>query len=246
MGARWSAARRAVLFGIAAAALLAAGPVRAQEQLRRFTQDYWDVNRSNRIVYVPVGFHFSGPPTGKQQYDVSVATWYLQPLGVRSVRPDKVLDKGEYSLDQLELVGADTARPSVSVVITRRPAPPEGTPPPAIDVVHPNGISARPALATVEPVDGGVRYSFMVSPPLWGFSSPNNVKERGTLRYEVRLLSGRDTKLPNYLTRAPTFGGLDTETRMSLPPPQLPYVERVAGRRIEYRSGNVVQDTKKR
>lgn len=247
MRAPSTAARRAAFLAIAATAVITAGPARAQDAgSRRFTQDYWDTNRSNRIVYVPIGFHFNGPPTGKQLYDVSAATWYLQPLGARGVRPDRVLDKGDYTLDQFELVGGDTARPSVSVVITRRPAPPEGTPPPQIDVVHPNGISARPALATVEPVAGGVRYSFMVSPPLWGFSSRVGGKNTDPLRYELRLLSGRDVKLPDYITRAPTFSGFDPETRMSQPPPQLPYVERVAGRRIEYRSGQVVSDSKKR
>jgi len=223
-----------------------ASPAGAQELAqRRFTQNPTDPSFNERQVYVPVNLAFTTRPSS-QPYTLSVATWYLQPLGAKDVRPDKTLDSAAYSLDQIELLNGAGSQRQVRVVITRRPAPPEGTAPPDLDLVHPSGISAPRAAATIEPVQGGVRYTFVVVPPMWGYSSrTSNVRAGDTPQYEVRLLTARTVSPPPSMVRAPTFSGYDAQTKSSLPPPQLPYIERVAGKRQEFRNGQVTKDPKK-
>jgi hypothetical protein len=239
---------RSIAAGWAAALVVAAAaavPARAQDgPLRRF---YWDVNRSNREVYVPLVWAFPGRRPADMPYSVSVASWFRQPLGARDVRASTVLDKARYTLDEFSLMDANSPRARVAVVITRTPALPEGTEPPRLDLVHPSGISAPHVPADMESVPGGTRFTFITTPPLWNYTAGNsNVDPKDVQRYEVRLLTAREeVRRPRSITRAPTFGGFDIETRMSLPPPRLPREERVAGRRIEYRSGKVVTDTKK-
>jgi len=223
-----------------------ASPAGAQELAqRRFTQNPNDSSFNERLIYVPVNLAFTTRPSS-QPYTLSVATWYRQPLGAKEIRADKTLDSGEYSLDQIELLNGSGSQRQVRVVITRRPAPPEGTAPPDLDLVHPSGISAPRATAAIEPVQGGVRYTFVVTPPMWGYSSRNsNVRGSDTPQYEVRLLSSRMVSPPPSMVRAPTFSGYDAQTKSMLPPPQLPYIERVAGKRQEFRSGQPSKDSKK-
>lgn len=239
---------------VAAAALIAAGagPARAQvSPYRRFTQnDVMDTNRNNRIVYLPVvmGVGFSGPRPGSQGYDVAAASWYLQPLGNPAARPDKVLDKGTYTLETFEAfrpAGAKDAQ--IRVVVTRRPAPPEGAAPPEIHLVDPRSYITARGPATVETLPDGVRYTATITPPAFGF----DVREAaGRLasdnRFQVLLMSARDVKLPRAIARAPTFGGAEQWETLSRSGPQLPLVERVAGKRIEYRSGQVIEESKDR
>jgi hypothetical protein len=238
----FSAARAAALLVLAA---VIGSPAGAQELAqRRFTQSPTDPSFNERLIYVPVNLAFSGRPAA-QPYTLSVATWYVQPLGAKDVRPDKTLDDAAYTLDQIELLNGSGSHPQVRVVISRRPAPPEGAAP-QLDLVHPSGISAQRVTATTEPIQGGIRYTFVVTPPLWGITSRNsNIRTGGdTPRYEVRLLTARDVRPPASVVRAPTFSGYNASAKDSLPPPQLPYIERVAGKRQEFRNGKVTKSPK--
>lgn len=242
--------RRELLAAAALATLLGTGAsaqVNNTGPYRRFTDDVGDVNRSNRIVYVPLGWAFSGARPARLPHDVSSATWYLQPLGSQGARPDKVLDKAEYTLERFEVMkGQNGSASMIRVVITRTGGAPE--PAPELRLVHPETqISAR-ADAQIEPIPGGSRYTFLVRPPHFGLTSGPQAPD--TNRYEIRFMASREVTPRTSVARSkPTFGGEDARLRALSPPPQLPAAERVAGRRIEYRSprgaGAVVEDTER-
>lgn len=236
------------LFGLAAA-LCVAGAIPAHAQsgqgaLRRFTEHPTDTNRNNRVAYVPLGWSFSGQRPGSLPYDVSVATWYQLPIHTTHVKPDKVLDSGTYRVERFDVVGS---RPGESaqlrVVITRQPAPPVDAAPPRIQIVHGRtGISSL-AFASAEALPDGVRYTFVAEPPQLNLAM--NGGRPDTDRYEVRLMPAREVSLPQNIARAPTFGGEDIQTRQAMAPPRLPREERVAGKRIEYRNGKVIERRKR-
>jgi hypothetical protein len=213
-----------------------AGAASAQEYAyRHFDQPVTDTNRSNRIVYVPLGWAFPGARPPQQPYDVSVATWYR---GTPGARADNVLDKGEYVLERFE----NGARPGMLRVVIRRTGPAVQDLPELRVVDRDSALTTR-AKARVERDGAGVRYVFDVPSPLIT-SQPRGDQRPG---YELRLMTARpDVRLPDYIVRKPTFSGMDLDERRALPPPQLPYAERVAGKRIEYRSprsaGRVVED----
>lgn len=233
----------------AAVGLAAAVAAPAQAQVggyRRFTTEPGDTNRSNKIVYVPVARAFSGSRPTQQPYDVAVASWYVEPLGSRNDRPDNKLDDAEYVLETFEAVKAEGERlPTMRVVVTRRPAPPEGTAPPELTVLHRKTLISSRGMARVEPIADGVRYTFTLKPPLAEFgpaalSTPSGASPR----YELSLFPAREVRLPRHITKAPTFsGGEDPETRMLTTPraPRLPEAERVAGKRFEFRNNRVVE-----
>lgn len=234
--------------GVAAAALCLIASSAAQAQqgqgaLRRFTELPTDTNRSNRVNYVPLGWSFSEDRPGKLPYDVSVASWYRLPIFTTNVKPDKVLDKGTYQLERFDAVGTEPGgTPRFRVVITRRPAPPEGTAP-RLQLLHGRtGISSL-AFAAMEALPDGVRYTFLAEPPQLNLTANRSVPD--TDRYEVRLMPARDVTLPRNIVRAPTFGGEDLGTRQAMAPPRLPREERVAGKRIEYRKGRVTEGPKR-
>jgi hypothetical protein len=218
------------------ASTVLAGAAGAQEYAyRRFDQPPTDTNRSNRIVYVPLGWAFSGSRPPQQPYDVSVATWYQATPGARA---DNVLDNGNYVLEQF----ANGSRPGMLRVVIRRSGPAVQDLP-ELRVVDRDSLLTTRAQAQVERNGAGVRYVFDVPSPLIT-SQPQGDRRPG---YELRLMTARpDVRLPSYIVRKPTFSGMDPELRRTLPPPQLPYAERVAGKRIEYRSprsaGRVVED----
>lgn len=247
---RQSWVRRALVgLGVATVAAVAA-PAHAQEGgLRPFTTQPTEINRSDRVVYVPLASKFPGPRPGNIEYGVAAAAWYQQPLGARNVKPDDVLDKGEYTLERFEMAtpGAVSSRPLVRVVITRRSGAAPGANLPLLEVVDAEtGISAQRVSPSVEALGQGVRFSYVTMLPLWGVASlrPGAAKGEGR-RYGLRFLPERGVELPRYFTLAPTFGGADLETRMNQGPPKLPVEERVAGKRIEYRSGKVIENPKK-
>jgi hypothetical protein len=233
---------RWTLLATAVAAAAVAAPAGAQQvgADRHFTHIVTDTNRSDRIIYAPIGMAFSGPRPGSQPYDVSAATWYRQPLGSQNVKPDKNLEKAQYTLESFDAV-KDQGLNQIRVVITRRPAPPEGTEAPRIAVVHPDSAISSTAFPKTEMLADGVRYTYMVMPPNLGFASRRD--QITSDRYEIRFQPARDVHIPRYITKAPTFGGEDHEARdMAAPPPSLPRTERVAGKRLEYRRGRVVGD----
>jgi hypothetical protein len=224
----------------AAASILLAVAASADEYAyRHFEQPLTDTNRSNRIIYAPVGMAFSGPRPARQPFDVSVATWYQQSVGSRGARPDNVLDSGEYVLERFEQVpGTGMLR----VVISRRGEPVQDAP--ELRVVDPVSALTTRAEATTERTADGVRYIFTTRPPRIVSVPRSEVGERG--RYELRLMTARHVKLPAYLVRKPTFSGESVRDRMAEAPPRLPYQERVAGKRIEYRgprsAGRIVDE----
>lgn len=207
--------------------------------LRRFTEHPTESNRPNRIVYAPLAWAFPGSAPPNMVRDVSVASWYRVSLNVSNRRPDKVLDDNRYTLERFALIGTgEGERPQFRVVVTQRPAPPIGSAAPRLSVVHPNQISSV-ALGTADRLADGVRYTFTVEPPLAGFRPTRQLPAAG--EYSVRLMPARDVSYPVALRRAPTFAGVDVETRMATPPPRLPRAERVAGKRLEYRRGRVLE-----
>jgi len=240
---RWPVIAGAVI------ALGAAGVVNAEDgPYRRFTRPQIDTNRNNRMVYVPVVSAFSEPRPADMPFDVASAAWYSQPLGSRGVKPDKVLDRDTYHLERF-----DTARSGDStvfeVVITRSPAPPADWDVPLLRVVETNSSISSAATPTTTPMSGGVRYRFLVRPPLQGLTPTSNGANRsGAERYQLAFLPARGVKEPPALRRAATFDGASVETRMQQGPPQLTVAERVAGKRLEFRSarsaGQVVFDQK--
>jgi hypothetical protein len=222
-----------------AIAAVVAGPARAQGSqdgnIRRFTSEPMDTNRSERIIYVPVGWKFAGPKPGRMPYDVSTATWYAQPIGSRGVLPNKVLDKADYRLESFDMT--DDAR--VRVVMTRRATDGADMGAPQIQVTNTDTHITVHGYPQVERTAEGVRYTYVAPAPEIGFVPRRAASTSGNAeRYELRFLPEREVKLPASVARKPTFGGDDIETRMSRSLPQLPAVERVAGRRIEYRKGD--------
>jgi hypothetical protein len=213
------------VMGTAALAQDPAGPP------RRFTEYPIDPNRNNKVVYVPLGWAFPGPRPAQQPYDVSTATWYAEPLGIRGEKPDKVLDGAHYTLEEFSAPKPIRGEPAmIRVVISRRGGPAESVPELQIMSTQSN-ITVR-AEPTMESISGGTRYTFIAMPPEFGFGSSGQAD-----RYEIRFMSSRpNQKLPAGLVRRPTFGGEEPELRALQPPPQLPRTERVAGKRLEYRS----------
>lgn len=233
MGRLWIAAALAALLGTAARAQI--------DPYRRFTRDPLDVNRSNQIVYVPLGWAFPGPRPPHQPYSVAVASWFAVAPGSGQAPADRALDDGRYVLQRFERIQSGRRRGWLRGEIVRRPAPPAEAAPPRVEVVHRGTLLTARTLATAEPLPDGVRYRFEVPSPEQGFAGP----EPGGAGYEVRLLPAREVRPPAEIVRKPTFGGGDEWARLMPPPPQLPVAERVAGRRIEYRSprsaGQVVE-----
>jgi hypothetical protein len=221
-----------------------AAPACAQENLRRFTEYPLETNHPERLVYVPLGWAFPGRRPAEQPYDVSAATWYLQPLGSAGVKPSKVLGRDEYVLERFGPAAREGASPAAfRVVITRRPAPAATTDLPRLEVVHPRTRISAIAFPSVEPVAGGVRYTYTVTPPYYALFTEATVPDAE--RFEIRFMPARGVQVPKYITRAPTFGGMDRQTLAQMPPPRLTVAERVAGKRIEYRTGKVI-DTRER
>ena len=224
---------------LAAATLLLGtiGGARAEDgPYRHFTRPAIDPNRNDRIIYVPVALGYTEGPRPGMPHDVSAATWYLEPLGSREAKPDKVLDDARYVLERFETVRVG-GRPMLEVVITRYPAPAAGTDVPLLRVVEPESNISAAATATVSAIPGGVRYRFLVEPPLRNFApegDPGMVP--ATDRYSLLFMPARDVKYPAAMRQLGTFAGASVETRMQQGPPQLPVQERVAGKRLEFRN----------
>lgn len=231
------------ILAAATVVLAAAVPARAQSPYRHFEQPYWDTNRSDRIVYYPLARAFSGPKPGAQPYSVAQASWFEQRLGARDVRPNHVLDGAAYQLDEFTTLNQRGTH-TLQVVITRHGgATDEGVP--QLRLTHgPSRISVT-ALPRVTQLTDGVRYTYTITPPSFGFGSDVDAQDNQAPRYQLDLLAERNLKTPDYVAKAPTFGGQDWKDRSDAPPPQLPLQERVAGRRIEYRSGRVISDKSK-
>lgn len=236
---------RRVLIAAAALAWMVAGAAEAQHttgSFRRFTTDPGDTNRSNKIIYVPIGMALPGQRPAQGQYEWSTATWFLQPLGSAGVRPDKKLGDAEYVLERFESVKGAPGQPGrLRVVITRRGGGSE--PAPELRVTDPQTHITSRAQARVTPIPGGSRYEFLVQPPLAGLFPGGQTPARD--RYELQFMSSTRTSPPPALARRPTFGGEDPELRALAGPPRLPKAERVAGKRLEFRSarsGGVVTD----
>src|SRR5438128_865752 len=101
MRGEFSATRAAASILLAA---LIGSPAAAQDAAqRRFTQNPTDPSRAEREIYVPLAMKATGSRPPSQPYTVAAATWYQQRPGARDVRPDRRLDKGEYTLEQMEL-----------------------------------------------------------------------------------------------------------------------------------------------
>jgi hypothetical protein len=224
--------------GLAGAiAVAAAAPALADVggPFRRFTANPLEVNRNERMVYVPLARAFTDAQPPGMPYHVAAATWRAQPLGSAGAAPDQILDPAGYVLESFRVLEAPGI-PRREVVITRRPGFP-GEAPPMIDVLHPeNFISARATPERIEPAAGGMRYTFVVVPPLVPAPpAPDETRPRAN-RYTLRLLPAYEVRQPPHMVRAPTFGGAGRVWKEHMAPPRLPVTERVAGRRMEYRS----------
>ncbi len=223
-----------------AGALLAgglAGPAEADEGdgQRRFTASPTDTNRSYRMVYVPVFSSYPGVRPATQPHDAASAAWFQLPLGATQSKPSQIRTKDGYLMESFDRVRTAGEGEMLRVVVTRTPGPPAGAGLPQIGVVHPESqISAR-AFPAAEAIPGGVRYTFMVRPPHYGFITDPAASTGPSLRYEVRFLPAEEVRPPSILTRAPGFGGPSIQERLSEGPPRIPTMERVAGRRQEYR-----------
>ena len=219
--------------GILAAAVASAAT--AQDgPYRRFTKQPIDPNRNDRVTYVPFGRVLTEERPATRPYDVSAATWYLQPLGARGVRASDTLEKAEYRLESFDATGGNSRNGGLlRVVITRSPAPPTDSVAPQLRVVHPDSLISSTATAKVETVPNGARYTFLVRPPHLGGTDAAAMP--ATARFELQFRPARDVKLPSYLTRQPGFGGADLETRMQSGPPGRRVEESVAGKRMEFR-----------
>lgn len=229
---RWAFALAVVLAAPAAAQV---GPY------RRFTEPAIDPNRNNRIIYAPVFSSFSERKPPQRPHDVASASWYLRHPGERDAVPDSVRDDGSYRLERFEgvrLPGESVDR--LRVTIIRRPAPPPGLP--QIRVIHRDSALTSLGFPTVESIPGGVRYTFLVMSPHVTAALPDaRLGTPGVDSFDLRFMPAHEVRLPPHLVRAPTFSGAEPEVRQVMPPPRLPYLERVAGKRIEYRSGRVIQ-----
>lgn len=225
-----------ILIAAAAMAVGTAAPAGAQDaRYRRFTDSISDTNRSDRIVYVPLGWAFPGPRPATMPHDVSAAAWYRQPLGTRGARPDSVLDDAEFRLESFETTGAGPAPGrTFRVVVVRRPAVSEGTAAPLLRVVDSDSQIGSAALGAAEPVPGGTRFTFTLRPPHYGLARSGKLPDSD--RFELLFMPARGVKKPEYITLKPTFGGDNPRDRMNLPPPRPPLVERVAGKREEVRN----------
>ena len=100
-------------------------------------------------------------------------------------------------------------------------------------------------LPATETLADGVRYTYRITPPPFGFFPTGDFRTAAQNRYEIRFMTARDVRPPASIARLPTFGGEDNSIRSASPPPRLPAAERVAGKRIEYRNGKVVEDKRK-
>ncbi|MFN3649633.1 MAG: hypothetical protein ACK47B_08625 [Armatimonadota bacterium] len=237
---------------LAAAALaLSALPAAAQEgNLRRFTDTPSDTNRSNRIIYVPLGWSFPEARPPRMGYNVASAAWHQVRLGEAGVRPDQTLDKSEYSLERFEEVAN---RPGiVRIVIERRPVE-GGQPiatadaPPQLGLVERDTLISTQALPQVDRVGNGVRYTYTMPLPEVALLGQKATLPADTSRaYELRLKPAEEVQLPRYITRAPTFGGEDPQTRALMPPPTTTVNERVAGQRQETRGERDRKERKNR
>jgi hypothetical protein len=238
---RWAA------FAASAIALAAACGASAEDgPYRHFTRPAIDTNRNDRIIYAPVATAYPGARPGELPHDVSVATWYALASG-QTAKPDKVLDNGRYVLERFETI-RNGAEPALEVVISRYPAPTGGDVP-LLRVVDRDSNISSAATPISSAIPGGVRYRFQVRPPLHDFAAMSNPgSRREAQQYMLRFLPARPVAQPAAMRRAGTFGGASTETVMSQGPPQLTVAERVAGKRLEFRSakapGVVVYDAK--
>lgn len=228
---RWSA------IAIMAITIASAGGAHAQQDpFRQYTRQPIDPNENNKIIYAPVVSHFPGERPADQPFDRAAASWFRGTLGSREARPDRVRDRGRYVLDQFETTGAEGAR-MLEVVITRFPALPAEDPAPQLRITDPSSNISASAFATATPVAGGMQYRFLVRPPLLGFApdaDPKNLP--ASSQYSLSFFPVGGVPIPPGLRRAATFGGVGVAARMDQGPPQLPVAERVAGRRLEFRS----------
>jgi hypothetical protein len=225
----------------AAAILGGAVPASAQDgNFRRFTQNpLLDPSRNERMVYVPFAMKASGPRPGAQPYDVASAVWLRKPLGAAASRPDLAAGEGEYTLESVSRFEEGGA-PKLRVVVLRRGGGGDvGTP--QLRVSEARSQLTSIAYAEPQPGPGGTRYVFTLLAP-----TPLTPGARQSGEYDIGFRPEGEVKPPRFTRRAPTFGGDDAYTRMGRSGPQLPLAERVAGRRIEYRTGRVVDTTRER
>jgi len=222
---------------LAAAALAVSVISPASAQIgpyRRFTQDDpSDINRNNRIGYVPVLRTFTGRRTGDGSYLLPSASWFQEASGSHDRKPDMVRDNARYTLEAFEPIQGDAAG-RMRVVITRSPAPPADSQPPLLQLVETRSRVTTRATPEVEAMADGVRYTFTVSPFQVGVVSERSKPQR----YQVDFVPEKGVSRPDYIAMWPTFGGATWWERATQGPPRLPYAERVAGKRIEYRSAS--------
>ena len=219
-------------------ALTAASPAHAQDgNYRHFTRNpIDDVNGSDRIIYAPVVSHFPGARPGEMPYNYPVASWGGQFFGSRNVSPVVTSDHGKYQLEVFQL-DQSTKNPILHVSIVRRPIPPEGEAPPQLRVIDNHSSISTSAFASVERLPDGLRYQFTVAPPLFDIDNLRSAEVlAGVRNFQLDLFPARDVERPKYIAGAPGFGGLDPLSRAAQPRPSLPSAERVAGKRLEYRS----------
>src|SRR4051812_3963571 len=79
----------------------------ADGPLRRFPAGVGDVNRSERVAYLPILWKFPGPPPGRISHSTPAATWHQAGPASRGVQPDLTFDGGKYTLERLEILPAE-------------------------------------------------------------------------------------------------------------------------------------------
>src|SRR3569833_1785150 len=196
---------RVSLIGIAGAMLLAA-PVAAQQpdgNTRHFYQNpFYESNGNGRIIYAPLVASHSGAARAGQPYSYPVADWAQIQPGARDRGPDSKIDNGTYRLERFDATHQGSS-PVFHVVMTRRPAPPEGTAAPELRVLDQQSQISTVALGSVQTIDGGVQYTFLVRPPLLRLASATEGGNRATPgTYVLRLAPARDILRPHYFAGA--------------------------------------------
>jgi len=209
---------RGCLAGTAIAVL--ALPTSARAELRRFTSEPLDTNRSFLFVYAPVLMTKLGS-TGGAEFPGTLAQWTQLALGGVPAGKEEAtggpIVSGPYRIigfDELRDPNQPTTPPQVRVIIEQEGQLPEDSPPPMVSLVDSStGLETRETAAVLREPDRTL-YRVELSPPQAALvPEGHRVYLNPSDRYTVELLGGVRERVAGMRQTLPTFGGSDWRTR---------------------------------
>jgi hypothetical protein len=199
----------------AAAAAVVLIPTSAHAELRRFTSEVMDTNRSYLLVYAPVLMKRLGPATGND-FPGILADWKDVKLEDEGLKPDTSTGGG-YRLVGISVKtnpNQPTQPPEVDVVIEQDSPTPEGAPPPAIALIDSATSLQVEETADVLHEPNRTLYRIEVTPPRAALTPPGHrFYLNPNDRYEVQLIGGVRELVAGMRQTLPTFGGTDHRER---------------------------------